>query len=48
VRHSPPQPILLNQRWIEKWHPVAARALQAFVPQFEGKLEDAEMLPLKV
>jgi len=35
------------QGWIEKWHPVAARALQAFAPLFEGKLEDAEMPPLE-
>jgi hypothetical protein len=24
------------QTWIEKWHPVAARALQEFAPLFEG------------
>ena len=35
------------QGWIEKWHPVAARALQAFAPLFEGKLEDAQMPPLE-
>ena len=35
------------QGWIEKWHPVAARAAQAFAPLFEGKLEDAQMPPLK-
>ena len=35
------------QGWIEKWHPVAAGALQAFAPLFEGKLEDAHMLPLE-
>jgi hypothetical protein len=35
------------QTWIEKWHPVAARALQAFAPSFEGKLEHAQMLPLE-
>jgi toluene monooxygenase system protein E len=34
------------QGWIEKWHPVAVRALQAFAPLFEGKLEDAPMPPL--
>jgi toluene monooxygenase system protein E len=34
------------QGWIEKWHPVAARALQAFAPLFEGRLEDAQMPPL--
>ena len=31
------------QGWIEKWHPVAARAVQAFAPVFEGKLENAQM-----
>jgi hypothetical protein len=36
------------QTWIEKWYPVAARALQAFAPSFEGKLEEAQMLPLEV
>jgi toluene monooxygenase system protein E len=35
------------QGWIDKWHPVAARALQAFAPLFEGKLQDAEMPPLE-
>jgi toluene monooxygenase system protein E len=35
------------QGWIEKWHPVAARALQAFAPLFEGKLEYAQMPPLE-
>jgi toluene monooxygenase system protein E len=35
------------QGWIEKWHPVAARALQAFAPLFEGKLEHAQMDPLE-
>jgi toluene monooxygenase system protein E len=35
------------QGWIEKWHPVAARAAQAFAPLFEGKLEDAQMPPLE-
>jgi len=33
------------QGWIEKWHPVAAHAVEAFVPLFEGKLEDAQMPP---
>jgi hypothetical protein len=42
-----PQSILLNQRWIEKWPPVAARALQAFVPLFESKFEDAQVPPLE-
>lgn len=36
-----------GQGWIEKWHPVAARALQAFAPLFEGKLEGAQMPPLE-
>jgi toluene monooxygenase system protein E len=35
------------QGWIDKWHLVAARALQAFAPLFEGKLQDAEMPPLE-
>ena len=35
------------QSWIEKWHPVATHALQAFAPLFEGKLEDAPMPPLE-
>ena len=35
------------QAWIEKWHPVAARAVQAFAPLFEGKLEAAPMPPLE-
>ena len=35
------------QGWIEKWHPVAAGALQAFAPLFEGTLGDAHMLPLE-
>jgi len=35
------------QGWIEKWHPIAARALQAFGPLFEGTLENAEMPPLE-
>jgi toluene monooxygenase system protein E len=35
------------QGWIEKWHPVAVRALQAFAPVFEGKLEGAHMPPLE-
>jgi hypothetical protein len=33
--------------WIEKWYPVAARALQAFAPLFEGKIEEAQMPPLE-
>src|SRR5919108_3608513 len=35
------------QGWIEKWHPVAARALQAFAPLFGGKLDHAQMPPLE-
>jgi toluene monooxygenase system protein E len=35
------------QAWIEKWYPVAASALQAFAPAFEGKLEDAQMPPFE-
>ena len=31
------------QGWIEKWHPVAARAAQEFVPLFEGKSENVQM-----
>ncbi len=35
------------QSWIQKWYPVAAHALQAFAPLFEGNLEDAHMAPLE-
>jgi toluene monooxygenase system protein E len=35
------------QSWIAKWHPVAARAMQAFAPLFGGKLQDAQMPPLE-
>jgi toluene monooxygenase system protein E len=35
------------QAWIENWHPVAASAVQAFAPLFEGKLEHAPMPPLE-
>lgn len=35
------------QGWIDKWYPVAAGAVQALVPLFEGKLEDAHMPPLE-
>jgi toluene monooxygenase system protein E len=35
------------QGWIDKWHPIAVRALQAFAPLFEGKLQDVEMPPLE-
>jgi toluene monooxygenase system protein E len=42
-----PQNHATIQGWIEKWHPVAARALEAFAPLFEGKLEEAPMPPLE-
>jgi toluene monooxygenase system protein E len=35
------------QEWIEKWHPVASGAVQAFAPLFEGKLDDAQMPALE-
>jgi toluene monooxygenase system protein E len=35
------------QGWIDKWHPIATRALQAFAPVFDGELEDARMPPLE-
>jgi toluene monooxygenase system protein E len=35
------------QSWIEKWHPVAARAVSGFVPVFQGTLTDAGMPPLE-
>ncbi len=35
------------QGWIEKWHPVAACALEAFAPLFAGRLEGAQMPPLE-
>jgi hypothetical protein len=35
------------QGWMEKWHPVAARAAQAFAPLFEGTSEDAQMSQLE-
>jgi toluene monooxygenase system protein E len=35
------------QGWIEKWRPIGARALQAFAPVFDGKLESALMAPLE-
>lgn len=35
------------QAWIEKWHPVASRALEAFAPLFQGKLEDVQMPPFE-
>jgi len=38
---------LTIQGWIEKWHPLASAALQAFAPLFVGKLEDAQMPPLE-
>ena len=31
------------QSWIEKWHPVAIHAVQAFAPVFEGTLEGAQV-----
>lgn len=34
------------QSWIKKWYSLAAPALQAFAPVFEGKLENAAMPPL--
>jgi toluene monooxygenase system protein E len=34
------------QDWVDKWHPVAARAVQAFAPVFGGTLKDAQMPPL--
>jgi hypothetical protein len=34
------------QTWIEKRHPIAARALRHLLPLFEGKLEDAQLAPL--
>jgi hypothetical protein len=41
--HSSP----IIQGWIDKWHPVAARAVQAFAPVFDGELVDAQILPLE-
>jgi len=35
------------QGWIEKWHPIAAHAMQAFAPLFDGRLDDAKMPPLE-
>src|SRR5262249_3936959 len=35
------------QRWIEKWHPIASRAVQALASVFEGKLEGAPLTPLE-
>ena len=35
------------QAWIEKWHPVAARALRGFAPVFDGTMEGAQMPPLE-
>jgi toluene monooxygenase system protein E len=35
------------QGWIEKWHPVAACAVQAFAHVFEGTLQDAHMPPFE-
>jgi len=36
-----------HSRLDRQWHPVAASALQAFAPLFDGKLEDARMPPLE-
>jgi toluene monooxygenase system protein E len=35
------------QGWIDKWYPIAARALEAFGPRFTGQLDGAQMLPVK-
>lgn len=35
------------QSWIEKWHPLAARAVIGFVPVFQGTLPDATMPPFE-
>lgn len=35
------------QGWIEKWHPVAARAVEGFAPVFDGELKDAQLPPLE-
>jgi toluene monooxygenase system protein E len=35
------------QGWIDKWYPIAARALGAFDPLFAGKLDDAQMPPVE-
>jgi toluene monooxygenase system protein E len=32
--------------WVEKWYPLAAAAVEAFVPVFKGKLDDAQGPPL--
>jgi hypothetical protein len=42
-----PQNSGIIQGWIEKWHPLAARAVEAFAPLFEGNLEEAQMPPLE-
>jgi toluene monooxygenase system protein E len=41
-----PQSSATIQAWIEKWHPVAARAVRGFASVFDGTLEDAQMPPL--
>ncbi len=35
------------QGWIDKWYPIAARALEAFGPLFTGSLDDARMPPVE-
>ena len=35
------------QGWIERWNPVAACAVEAFAPLFDGRLDDAQMPPLE-
>lgn len=35
------------QSWIEKWHPVAARAVCGFAPIFQGTWTDVAMAPLE-
>ena len=42
-----PRNIGTIQGWIEKWHPAAAFALEAFAPLFDGRLDDAQMPPLE-
>ncbi len=35
------------QGWIDKWYPIATRALEAFGPLFTGSLDDARMPPVE-